>query len=97
MKKDDYKLGALLGFVGPIIGLLLYKFTALKMLSLKETIQFLFLEPGHAKLSVALSLALLVNAVLFTIFINKHIDKTAKGIFIVTLIYGVVVLFLKLF
>jgi hypothetical protein len=54
-------------------------------------------EPGHNTLSVALTLALFVNAILFTIYLNTRKDKTAKGIFLVTLIYGVAVLFLKLF
>ena len=57
----------------------------------------LFDDSGHKLLSVALTLALFVNAVLFTIYLNTRKDKTAKGIFLVTLVYGVVVLFLKLF
>jgi len=40
---------------------------------------------------------LLANAVLFTLYVNTNRDKTAKGIFIVTLIYGIGILVLKIF
>jgi hypothetical protein len=43
------------------------------------------------------SLSLLANVILFTIFINTHRDQTAKGIFVVTLIYGIAILVLKVF
>jgi len=39
---------------------------------------------------------LLANAILFTIYINTHRDKTAKGIFVATLLYGIFVLVYKL-
>jgi hypothetical protein len=38
----------------------------------------------------------LANAILFTIYINTHRDRTAKGIFVATLIYGILVLTYKL-
>ncbi len=97
LKRDSIKLGLLLGFVGPLLGIFLYKFVKFKIFTFKETFQYMLYEPGHKTLSVALTLALFVNAVLFTIYLNTRKDKTAKGIFLVTLVYGVVVLFLKLF
>ncbi len=97
LKRDTIKLGLLLGFVGPLLGIFLYKFVKFKIFTFKETFQYMLYEPGHKTLSVALTLALFVNAVLFTIYLNTRKDKTAKGIFLVTLVYGVVVLFLKLF
>ncbi len=42
------------------------------------------------------SISLLANAILFTIYINAQRDKTAKGIFIATLIYGITVLIYKM-
>ena len=97
LKRDTIKLGLLLGFVGPLLGIFLYKFVKFKIFTFKETFQYMLYEPGHKTLSVALTLALFVNAVLFTFYLNTRKDKTAKGIFLVTLVYGVVVLFLKLF
>lgn len=97
LKKDNFLLGAVLGLVAPLLGILLFKFVKFSVFSLKETIQYMALEPGFKTLSVALTLSLLLNALLFTIYINSSRDKTAKGIFIVTVIYGLLVLIIKTF
>ncbi|MFN8244579.1 MAG: hypothetical protein U0X40_11050 [Ferruginibacter sp.] len=97
LKKDSFTLGAILGFIGPILGILLFKLFKFQIFSFKETFQFMYYEPGHRTFTVALSLALLVNAVLFTVYINARKDKTAKGIFALTLVYGLLVLSIKTF
>ena len=96
-KRDDIKLGVILGLVAPLIGILLFKLYKFSVFSFKEVFQFMMVEPGHKTLSVALSLSLLLNALLFTIYVNSGRDKTAKGIFITTLVYGISVLLLKTF
>jgi len=96
-RKDNYGLGAILGFVGPLFGLLIFKFTKFSSFSFQDTISYMYQEIGHRTLSTALSLALLANAVLFTIFVNGRNDKTAKGIFVLTCIYGLGILLLKTF
>ncbi len=96
-KKDDIKLGIVLGFIAPLIGVLLFKLYKFSVFSFKEVLQFMVVEPGHKTLSVALSLSLLLNALIFTLYVNSGRDKTAKGIFITTLVYGVSVLLLKTF
>lgn len=97
MKKDSIVLGCVLGFIGPLIGVILFKVYKFNVFTFKETFQFMFYEPGHKTLSVALSLSLLVNAALFTLCVNTHTDKTAKGIFAVTVFYGIAVLLIKIF
>jgi len=96
-KRDDIKLGVILGLIAPLIGILLFKLYKFSVFSFKEVFQFMIVEPGHKTLSVALSLSLLLNALLFTLYVNSGRDKTAKGIFITTLVYGVSVLLLKTF
>ena len=97
-KKDNFWMGLVMGFVAPLLGILLFKFYNFKSLTIKETLQWMFyVEPGFKTLTVALSLSLLLNAVLFTIYINSHKDKTAKGIFTTTLVYGLFVLIVKTF
>lgn len=96
-KKDNLIFGAILGFIGPIIGLLIFKFTKFSAHSFAATLEYMYKEQGHRTISVALSLALLVNAVLFTLYINQKKDKTAKGVFILTCIYGFGILLLKTF
>jgi len=97
-KKDNFIFGAILGFFGPILGIIIFKMTRFQAYSFSDAFNFmLFEETGHRSLSVALSLSLLVNAVLFTIYINSHKDKTAKGIFALTCAYGLLVLCIKTF
>jgi hypothetical protein len=94
-KKDNLKLGLTLGFAAPILGLVLLKFKRYGMLSFKEVLQYIYLQPDHSIITAGLSVSLMANALLFTIFINKNIDHTAKGIFISTLVYGLIILGIK--
>jgi hypothetical protein len=48
-------------------------------------------------LTTVVSTSLLANAVIFTIYINTRKDRTAKGIFIVTVVYAVAAIILKMF
>jgi hypothetical protein len=97
LKKDSIALGLILGLFAPLLGIVFFKMYKFGVFSFKETFQFMIYEPGFKTLSVALSLSLLLNALLFTIYINTNKDNTAKGIFITTLIYGLIVLSIKTF
>lgn len=97
LRKDNFWLGAFLGLIAPILGIVIFKITKFKVFSFAETFQYLRLEPGFKTLTVALSLSLLLNALIFTLYINTHKDKTAKGIFATTLVYGLLVLIIKTF
>ena len=93
-KKDNVKLGAVLGLFGPIVGLLVIYFAKFSSYPLSD-----FLSDFVSKKSLTTSvgaLCLLANAVLFTIYINTHRDNTAKGIFLTTVIYGIGILVLKI-
>ncbi len=97
LKKDNFIFGFIIGLVAPFIGFAIFKYKKLGPLSYGEALQYLFVEPGFRMLTIAISLSLLTNAVLFTIYINAHIDKTAKGIFAATIIYALTALTLKTF
>ena len=94
-KKDNLKFGILLGILGPLLAMLIYYLWVFS-----RTISFfeyLYVLRNNKQLLTAISsLSLLANAVLFTIYINTHRDKTAKGVFVATLIYGIAVLLYKL-
>lgn len=96
-KKDNFKLGLILGLIAPLLGFLLFKFYKFEIFSFSEFFDFILNEPGFRTLSAGLSVSLLLNAALFTIYINKRLDKTAKGIFITTLVYGIIILLIKTF
>ncbi len=97
LKKDSFKLGAILGLFAPVLGMVIFKIYKFAPLTWQEMWLYLTNEPGFKTLSVALSLSLMLNAILFTIYINTNRDYTAKGIFVTTLIYGLIVLSIKTF
>lgn len=93
-KKDNLQLGLVLGLVGPLLGLVAVYFVQYSGISFSDFLSSFFHE---TKMLTAIgSLSLLANVILFTIYVNTHRDYTARGIFIVTLIYGLGILLLKL-
>ncbi len=95
-KRDNLKLGLLLGLFGPVIGLVAVYLIKTEFRGLRF-LEFLDLFINSNKLITSIgALSLLANVILFTIYINTHRDNTAKGIFLVTLIYGIGILILKI-
>lgn len=92
-KKDNFIFGLALGFIAPMIGFLLYKLVKFKALSLSEMFQWMKMNPSL--ITVAISVSLVANAALFTIYVNGHRDNTAKGIFVMTMIYAAIALTFK--
>ena len=92
-KKDNLKLGLVLGLIGPMLGLVVVYLIQYSGLGFSEFLNAFFNE---RKLITSIgSLSLLANVILFTIYVNTHRDLTARGIFIITLIYGIGILVLK--
>ena len=94
LKKDNLKLGLILGLFGPVIGLVVIYFIKFSSVSFTEFLD-LFINTNRLITSIG-SLSLVANVVLFTIYINTHRDLTAKGIFMVTLVFGITLLILKI-
>jgi hypothetical protein len=95
LKRDNLKLGLLLGLLGPALGLVIVYFMKFSSYGFGEFLDYFFKD---TKLITSIgALCLLANAVLFTIYINTHRDSTAKGIFATTLVYGIAILILKVF
>ena len=94
MKWDNLKLGLFIGLFAPFAGVFsfyLWKFR--HVLSFPEFIQYLGLE--RHLITGVISISLVANAAFFTYFINTNKDHTAKGIFIVTILYVIAALVLK--
>lgn len=92
-KKDNLKLGLVLGLLGPVLGLVVVYFVKYGELAFSDFFE-LFINTKSMITAIG-SLSLLANVVLFTLYVNTHRDNTAKGIFIMTLIYGITILLLK--
>ena len=95
LKRDDLKLGLVLGLMGPVLGLIIVYFLKFSSFGFMDFLDYFFNTRGLIT-SVG-ALCLLANAVLFTIYINTHRDNTAKGIFATTLVYGIAILIIKVF
>jgi hypothetical protein len=95
LTKDNLRLGLILGLLGPILGLVVIYFVRFPSYRFREFLDY-FMHDNKMITSVG-ALSLLANAVLFTIYVNTQRDHTARGIFILTLIYGIGILLLKLF
>jgi MFS superfamily sulfate permease-like transporter len=94
-KKDNLKLGILLGVLAPFLAMILYYlWNFSRTFSFGE--YFYVLHTNKPLLTAISSISLLANAILFTVYINTQRDQTAKGIFVATLIYGIAVLIYKL-
>jgi hypothetical protein len=94
LNKDNIKLGLILGFLGPLAGLAVIYFVKYSAFSFGEFLDY-FIHDNKLITSVG-TLALLANALLFAIYVQFDKAQTFKGIFIVTLIYGIMILVLKI-
>jgi len=95
LKRDNLKLGLILGLLGPALGLVIVYFMKFSSYSFMDFLDYFFKD---TKLITSIgALCLLANAVLFTLYINTHRDNTAKGIFATTLVYGIAILIIKVF
>ncbi|PWT74091.1 MAG: hypothetical protein C5B59_11890 [Bacteroidetes bacterium] len=94
-KKDNLKFGIAIGLVAPLLAMFIYYYwNFARAITMSE--YFNLLRTNKALLTGVSSICLVANAIFFTIYINTHRDKTAKGIFVSTLTYGIAVLVYKL-
>lgn len=94
LKKNNLKFGLLLGFIAPMLSLIGYYFY--KFYPTFSFGDFMFALRTNKSLVTAITIpCLLLNIILFTIYINSRRDQTAKGIFAITLIYAIASLMFK--
>jgi hypothetical protein len=92
-KRDQYVFGVILGLIMPMLSFFGYYYWKFSLFSFED---FINLLQANKQLVTALTIpCLLMNIVIFTLYINGQRDKTAKGIFVVTIIYAVSALLLK--
>lgn len=95
LKRDDLKLGLILGFITPIIIFFLIYLLRFSGYALDEYMRTFFRE--RSLITFFGVWCLVGNIALFTLYINTRKDRTARGIFAITLVYGIGVLLLKVF
>jgi hypothetical protein len=93
LKRDSLKIGIILGLVMPVLIFVFIYFLRFSGFEFNEFTRLFFTEK---KLITFFGVWCLVgNIALFTIYINSGRDQTAKGIFAMTVLYGIGVLLLK--
>lgn len=91
--KDNLTFGIILSLLLPVVIFLLLYFFRFSYYPFGEFLQTVRQESRLVTFFGAWSLV--GNIALFTLFINNRKDQTAKGIFIVTVVYGALFLLLK--
>ena len=87
LKKDNLRFGLFLGFIIPVFGCVLYYLVQFSnKASFKIFIELVLQE--KQLMTAMLSILIVANIAVFTYYINTRKDRTAKGLFIATLIYG---------
>ena len=95
LKRDDLRLGLALGFIAPVLGIFIFYCWKFSGASFKD---FLGYIGSNKQLVSSLSvLCLFVNVVVLTIYLNSKKDKTAKGIFAMTVLLSLITLLFKFF
>jgi hypothetical protein len=96
LKKDNLRLGLIVGIIAPLIGMMIYYFWKFfPTFSVGEFLRVLMVQ--KTLITALISFSLFANAVVFTFYVNTRRDRTAKGIFIITCIYAVGAFILKMF
>lgn len=94
-KKDNFYFGLAIGLLIPVLSFFGYYFWKFSLFPFSSFIHAL---QTNKQLISALSIpCLLLNIVLFTVFINGQRDKTAKGIFTVSVAYAAGAFLFKMF
>jgi hypothetical protein len=97
LKIDKYPFGIALGSIAPLFGIFVFYF----LKGYANVIgPFDFLEVffnTKVLITAGGSLSLVANIILLTLFLNMKKDKTAIGIFAMTVMYGLIILYAKFF
>ncbi len=94
LNRDNLKFGLVLGLIAPVFGLLIYYLVQFRNVTSLPGF-FYYVVTEKALLTAIVSVLLVANAGVFTWYVNRRKDRTAKGIFISTCIYGVTALIWK--
>ena len=96
MKRNSLLLGVILGLIAPMLGMAGYYF--LKFYPTYSIADFVGIVLSEKTILSALStFALFANVALLTIYLNTRRDETAKGIFIISCVYAIAAIIIKLF
>jgi hypothetical protein len=96
-KIDKYPFGIAIGSIAPLLGIFVFYFTKgySNVIGPLEFLEIFF--NTKVLITAGGSLSLVANIILLTLFLNMKKDKTAIGIFAMTVMYGLIILYAKFF
>ncbi len=92
-KKDNLILGLVLGFLAPLFGMVCFYFLKFSSLKFSEFLQILV--QWKSFFTSVITVSLIADGAIFTIYTNMGKDETARGIFIATCVYAIISITLK--
>jgi hypothetical protein len=96
VKKNSLLLGIILGLIAPMLGILGYYFWKFYP-TYPLGVFFKTILSEKTLLSALSTFALFANVVLLTVYLNTRRDETAKGIFLISCVYAIAAIIIKLF
>lgn len=97
LKKDNLPLGIVLGLITPLVTFCVYYLLVVLPSQHTSMIEFIqVLVTNRQMLPKIISLCLLFNGGVFYLYTRQRKDITAKGIFLVTMLYALTIIVLKL-
>jgi hypothetical protein len=93
LKKDNLQIGLALGFILPVLVFLIIYFMRFGDIPLDDFVRRFVKEKSLITFFGVWSLV--SNIALFTYYVNTAKDRTAKGVFAITLLYGIGILLAK--
>ncbi len=94
LKKDNFKLGILLGLTLPILVFFIIYYLRFSDYPFDRFLHLL--KEENRLITFFGTWCMVANIALFTLYVNTNRYETSKGVFVVTLIYGVLVLLMKI-
>lgn len=88
-------LGAVIGLFAPLLGIVIFYFMKASSSRFLDFLAFFLATPSL--ITVVVTVSMLINAALFTYYINSGIDRTARGIFGATCAWAIVAIVTKFF
>lgn len=95
MRRDSFPIGFIFGFTFPLLAFaLIYIFWFYDSMTLAQ--YFVYLRQRSDTMAAVLSLSLILNLPIFFLNIWGHRYNTARGVIFATMIYGAVIIYLKI-
>jgi hypothetical protein len=95
MKRDVAVFGLIIGLILPLIGvnIVVYIFSLINGDHMSA--YYSAFKNNHRAAATISTLGLLINLAPFIFYTGRRLDQTAKGIFIATVVYAVIIFLLK--